>query len=144
MMNILKSCTCCCFLWQCEDIPVVKGAYQWPLSEIYDRLVELLLVWWQTMICADSLFHGISSASLAGNLPYFLFDHFVHWKVPQLVTYFRMAYLMPGQYKCWWIIASVLSINVWRRYTWYQCNTQLWSIDWIKTLALHVIILRFF
>ena len=30
-----------------------------------------------TIISTQSLFHGISSASLAGNLPYFLFDRFV-------------------------------------------------------------------
>ena len=40
------------------------------------------------------LFHGISSANWAGNLPYFLFDRFVRWQVSQSVTSFRTAYLM--------------------------------------------------
>ena len=35
---------------------------------------------------AQSLFHGIYSANLAGNLTYFLFDDFVRWQVSKLVT----------------------------------------------------------
>ena len=54
------------------------------------------------------LFRGISSNSLAGNLPYFLFDFFLRWKVLQLVNYFRTASLMPGLYKFWWIVASIM------------------------------------
>ena len=34
------------------------------------------------------LFHSISSANLASNLPYFLLDNFVRWQVSQLVTSF--------------------------------------------------------
>ena len=29
----------------------------------------------------QTLFHGIYSASLADNLPYFIFDRFVRWQV---------------------------------------------------------------
>ena len=40
---------------------------------------------WDNIRSTNSLFHGISSANLAGNLPYFLFDNFVRWQVSQLV-----------------------------------------------------------
>ena len=36
---------------------------------------------WVTIISTQSLLHGISSASLAGNLSYFLFDCFIHWQM---------------------------------------------------------------
>ena len=53
------------------------------------------------MIYTHILLHGISSSSLASNLPYFVFEHFVHWKVSQLVNSFRTDFLMMVQYKCW-------------------------------------------
>ena len=90
----------------------------------------------------QSLFHGISSASFAGNLPYFLFGRFLRWQVSQLVTYFWTSFLIPGQYKCWWIIASIISIPVWIRYLWYQCNTYFWSIYGIQISSSHIIRLR--
>ena len=55
---------------------------------------------------------GISSASLDGNLPYFIFDRFVHWQVSPIFTYFWTVFLMIGNYKCWKIISSILSIPV--------------------------------
>ena len=58
----------------------------------------------------DIFLRGISSASLAGNLSYFIFNHFVRWQVSQLVTSFWTSVIIPGQYKCCQIIASVLSI----------------------------------
>ena len=41
-MNLLKILTCCGFVWQCDDIPVVKGAYNCPVIEIGDRLAARL------------------------------------------------------------------------------------------------------
>ena len=37
------------------------------------------------IISTHSLFHVISSASLDGNLPYFIFDCFVRWQVSQFL-----------------------------------------------------------
>ena len=81
------------------------------------------LMTWAPMRYTQSLFHGIYSDSLAGNLPYFLFDCFLHCQVSQLIPSFRTESLMSGQYKYWQIIAYILHIHVWRRYLWYQCNT---------------------
>ena len=75
------------------------------------------------IISTQSLFHSISSASLAGNLPYFIFDCFLHWQVSLLLTYLWMEYMIPGQHTCWKIIASILSILGRSRYIWNQCNT---------------------
>ena len=69
-----------------------------------------------------SLFLSISSASLDGHIPYFIFDRFVYWQVSQLFTFWR-EYLMPVHYKCWQIVASVISIPGWSRYIWHQFNT---------------------
>ena len=55
-----------------------------------------------------SLLHGISSASVYANLPYFLFGYFLRWQVSQLFTSFQTAFLIPGQYKRCTIIASTL------------------------------------
>ena len=41
------------------------------------------------------------------------------------------------------IIASIISIPVWRIYVWYQCNNKLWSFDRITILSSHVIRLIF-
>ena len=38
-MNLLKRLTCCCFMWQCDDIPDVKGSYNFPVRAIGDRLI---------------------------------------------------------------------------------------------------------
>ena len=48
----------------------------------------LLHTTWVPIISTHSLFHGIYSCFLAGNLPYFIFDRFVRWKVSQLVPSF--------------------------------------------------------
>ena len=90
-----------------------------------------------------SLFHGISLDSLADNILYFQFDHFVHWKVTQLFTFFLTYFLMPGQYKYWKLFAPVLSITGWMWYIFYQCNTQLFSITRITILYSQVIRLKF-
>ena len=37
LINTLKIIACCGFVWQCYDIPVVKGAYDWPVRAIGDR-----------------------------------------------------------------------------------------------------------
>ena len=65
---------------------------------------------WRPIISTQSLFRGISSASLAGNLPYFIFYCHIRWQVSPLVISFRKASRMPGQYKYWQIIASGLSV----------------------------------
>ena len=62
-----------------------------------------------TVISTHSLFHGISSATLAGNSPYFFVELFVRWHTSYFVTSFWAVFLMPGHYKCWLIVASVLS-----------------------------------
>ena len=49
LVNLLQSLACCCFLWQCDDIPIVKWANHWPVSEICDRLIAWLLFWWKNM-----------------------------------------------------------------------------------------------
>ena len=69
---------------------------------------------WGPIISTQSLFRGISSASLAGNLPYFIFDNFVNWRVSQFLTYFQTESIMMCQYKIWKIIASFISITGWR------------------------------
>ena len=43
---------------------------------------------WVPIRYTQILFRGISSASLDGNLPYFIFDRFARWQVSQLLTYF--------------------------------------------------------
>ena len=48
-MNILKRLTSCGFLQQCDDIPVVKGAYKWPVRVIGERSVAQLLFLCKTM-----------------------------------------------------------------------------------------------
>ena len=55
-----------------------------------------LCIKWYQIISTNSLFHGIFSDYLTGNLPYFIFDSFLCWQVSQLVTSFRTASLMPG------------------------------------------------
>ena len=42
---------------------------------------------------------------------------------------------MPGQNKCWRIIASVRSSPRWRRYLWYQCTTYFWIFCGITILS---------
>ena len=49
------------------------------------------------IIFTHSLFHGIFSDNLADNLPYFLFDCFVHLQVLRLVTSLRTEFIMPVQ-----------------------------------------------
>ena len=61
----------------------------------------------------------------------------------KMITSFWTAFIMPGQYKYWQIIASLLSISIGRRYVWYQCNMQLWSINWIIILSSHIIRLEY-
>ena len=39
---------------------------------------------WGPIIYTHSLFRGIFSASISGNLLYFLFERFSHWQVSQL------------------------------------------------------------
>ena len=56
-----------------------------------------LFIKWDLIRSTNSLFHGIFSGYLTGNLPYYIFDRFVCWQVSQLGTSFRTAYLMPGQ-----------------------------------------------
>ena len=43
---------------------------------------------WVPIRYTQILFRGISSASLDGDLPYFIFDSFARWQVSQLITYF--------------------------------------------------------
>ena len=52
---------------------------------------------WGQIRYTQSLFHGISAASLPGNVKYFIFDCFVRWQVSQVVTLSQTDYLMPGQ-----------------------------------------------
>ena len=58
------------------------------------------------MISTHNLFHGVSSAILAGILPYFFVEHSIRCHVSHPVTPPWTAFLMPGQYKCWIIIVS--------------------------------------
>ena len=51
-------------------------------------------------------FHGIFSPTLAGNLQYFIFDHFYIRKVLQFLTSSRTTFIMPYQYKYLQIIAT--------------------------------------
>ena len=88
----------------------------------------------------NSLFHGVSSTNLAGNLPY-VFDLFLCWHVSHPVNYLWMDFIRPGKYKCWQIITSVLSSPGWRRYMWYHC-TIFWSFCGINILSLYVISLK--
>ena len=44
-----------------------------------------LHILWGPMRSTHSLFQGVSSASFAGNLPYFIIDRFVRWYVSQNV-----------------------------------------------------------
>ena len=44
-----------------------------------------------------SLFHGVSSGSSKGNLPYFAIDRFVCWHVSQYVNSLQTAYYKPVQ-----------------------------------------------
>ena len=68
----------------------------------------------------QALLYGISSSSLAGIL--LLFDRFLCMQMSQLITSFWTAFLIPGQYKCWKRIASVIYIPGRRRCVWYQCK----------------------
>ena len=70
-----------------------------------------LLMTYGPTIYTHCLFHDIYSASLAGNLPYFIFDNFVNWRVSQFLTYFQTESIMMCQYKIWKIIASFISIT---------------------------------
>ena len=58
----------------------------------------------------ESLFHGIYSASLADNLPYFSSNLFVHCQVSQFFTSSQSAFIMLGLYKYLRFISSFLSI----------------------------------
>ena len=71
---------------------------------------SFLFVRWEPIRSPHSLLYGYFSASLARNLPCFLFDHFVHRQVSQLVDSFQTASIILGQYKCCQRIDSVLSI----------------------------------
>ena len=54
---------------------------------------------WGNIISTQSLFHGIYSSPLAGNLPYFIFDRFFTLASVKKIYFlpsFRMAFLMPG------------------------------------------------
>ena len=73
-------------------------------------LCSFLLIMYAPIGSTQILLHDISLANLFGNLPHFLFDFFLCWQVSQLVTYFRTVYLIPGQYKCWQVVAFILSI----------------------------------
>ena len=48
------------------------------------------------MKSTHSLFHRITSADLAGVLPYFFVDRFVRWHTSHSMTSFITASLMPG------------------------------------------------
>ena len=61
------------------------------------------------MISTHGLFHGIYSANLAGNSPYLFVDCIVRWNTSHFVASFRAIFLIPGQYKFWRIISSVIS-----------------------------------
>ena len=91
------------------------------------------------MISTHSLYHVISSASLAGNWPYVFIGRFVRRHTSHSVTYFRMAFLMSGQYKCCEIIASVLFHTGLRRYLWYHFTIYCWSFCGMTILFLYVI-----
>ena len=47
-----------------------------------------LCTFYKIMISKHSSFHGVSSVSLEGNLPFFFIDYFLLWYVSQLVTSF--------------------------------------------------------
>ena len=89
------------------------------------------------IVSTQSLFHGIYSASLSGNLSYFIFYPFLHWQVSKLVTSFWTEFIMTCKYRCWRVITSILYITGWRRYVWYQCNTQFWKMYRITILSLN-------
>ena len=74
-------------------------------------LFPFILIRYISIRSTHILFHGIFSASLAGNLSYYLFYNFVHLQVSQLLPSFRMAFLITGQYYSWQIITSVLSMS---------------------------------
>ena len=57
--------------------------------------------------------------------------------MPQFLTSFRTAFFSPVQYKCWWIITSVLSSPVWRRYAWYRNTAYILGFYVITVLFLH-------
>ena len=67
------------------------------------------------MRSTHSFLHGISSAILAGALPYFFTDRFVHWHMSHSVIYFSTSPLMSVQYIFWQIIALILTSTVLRR-----------------------------
>ena len=46
----------------------------------------ILILWRRSILDLHIFFHGISSASLASNLQYFIFDHCIHWGESQLFT----------------------------------------------------------
>ena len=71
----------------------------------------VLLITQVSIISIHSLFYGVSSDSLAGNLTYFIFDCFVCCQVSPLVTSFCMEFLIPYQYKCCRIFASAIPIS---------------------------------
>ena len=85
-----------------------------------------------------SLFYGISSANLVGNLPFFVVDCFVRWHMFHSMTSSWTIFLIPGHYKCWIIINSVLSNHGWGTYLWYYLTTYLWTNCGINILALNV------
>ena len=49
LMNLLKILTCCCFVWKCDDILVVKWAQHWLISEICYNLIARFLLSCKTM-----------------------------------------------------------------------------------------------
>ena len=51
------------------------------------RLFLFICMTLRSIIYIQSLLRGISTTLLAGNLPYFLFYGFVHWKVSQLLNF---------------------------------------------------------
>ena len=60
-------------------------------------LLTFFITTWGPIRSTQSLFRDISSAYLAVNLLYFIFDRFLHWQVSQLVTSFQADFLMSGQ-----------------------------------------------
>ena len=60
------------------------------------------------------------------------------WHTSHFVTSLRTVFLMPGQYKCWQIIAFVKSNLGWSRYVWYHLTTYIWSNCGITILLLNL------
>ena len=105
-------------------------------SKIY---FPFLIVVQRHIRSTHSLFCVISSDNLAVNLPLF-FDIFLRWHVSPLVASLSTEYLITGQYIFLQIIASVLSILKWRRYSWYQFNAYFWSCCGLTILSSYVTI----